>query len=241
MQCPNCQHEMLTSKIGMLCLGCGHVQSGKSKAAKAPQPAVSPVVPVPPPAANTPAIGEIQMAAPEPEIVVPALPDSPLQNTSPHPRRRFHSAFAVTATLLIIAGGAFGYQQLVLMPKQALEKQVAEQARVEAEAQARIQAEAAAAAMEKAEAAERDEQRKADLKAISDALAAYAKNNANRYPAALSSLSTRYLATIPTDPTTKKAYTYTTADSRREFTLAATLEVKDDPKATNGTYQVKNP
>lgn len=239
MQCPNCQHEMLTSKIGMLCLNCGHVATKGSKTSKVAKPKVAaapaPVMPsVPTPPIS---ITEVKMAAPVADIPTPTLPESPLHNSSPRSHRpKF--AFAVVALLLVGAGGALGYQRMVIAPKQAQERQAAEQARIQAEAQAKLQAEAAAKAKLKAEAETRDEQRKADLKAISDALAAYAKSNTNRYPTTLDSLATKYLKTIPTDPTTGKAYGYTTANSRRAFTVTATLEIKKDPKATDSSYSI---
>lgn len=72
----------------------------------------------------------------------------------------------------------------------------------------------------------RDAQRKSDIVNLSLALEMYYDaQTLPQYPAALSSLSPTYLSTIPTDPHTGAAYTYTPAGvPPSSYTVCATLE-----------------
>jgi general secretion pathway protein G len=107
----------------------------------------------------------------------------------------------------------------------------------------------------------RDSQRKSDLRNIKTALETYYNDN-NSYPTAggasctptvsgcldmLSTGTTPYMKTIPTDPKGGQNYTYTpspascAAGACTSYTLTATLENKNDNQAgAGGTYTVNS-
>lgn len=67
----------------------------------------------------------------------------------------------------------------------------------------------------------RDGKRKADLEAIRSALEIY-RSDMGAYPAGTGSLSPTYMTTVPVDPKTGQAYTYTPAG--KTYSLCADLE-----------------
>jgi len=67
----------------------------------------------------------------------------------------------------------------------------------------------------------RDGKRKADLAAIQSALEIY-RSDLGAYPAGTGSLSPTYITTVPKDPKTGQAYTYTPAGT--VYSLCADLE-----------------
>jgi prepilin-type N-terminal cleavage/methylation domain-containing protein len=69
----------------------------------------------------------------------------------------------------------------------------------------------------------RDARRIADMKQLQLALQLYYDAN-SAYPAALSSLATTYIATIPTDPIGSVAYTYDQLTSGSSYHIGANLE-----------------
>jgi hypothetical protein len=82
----------------------------------------------------------------------------------------------------------------------------------------------------------RDQDRRADIESVQAALTAYYNANRQRYPAGLSALAPRYLPSLPADPKTGQAYVYSTTNSRRAYSLSASLE---EPGA--GTLTVNGP
>jgi hypothetical protein len=82
----------------------------------------------------------------------------------------------------------------------------------------------------------RDQVRKADVESIKAALTSFYNANRQRYPASLNVLVPRYMPLMPTDPKTKQPYAYTTANSRRSFTLSANLE-----EPGSGAFTVTGP
>jgi hypothetical protein len=82
----------------------------------------------------------------------------------------------------------------------------------------------------------RDQTRKADIDSLKSALTAYYQANRQRYPTRLNMVVPRYAPKLPTDPKTGSQYSYSTANSRRNFSLTATLE---EPGA--GAYTVTGP
>ncbi|HSH31780.1 MAG TPA: prepilin-type N-terminal cleavage/methylation domain-containing protein [Candidatus Saccharimonadales bacterium] len=91
----------------------------------------------------------------------------------------------------------------------------------------------------------RDGQRKSDLRNIKTALETY-YNDKNSYPATTGDLTTGtspYIKTVPTDPKGGAAYTYTPAGGppATSYVLQATLENKGDKDIksnTADTYEV---
>ncbi len=73
----------------------------------------------------------------------------------------------------------------------------------------------------------RDAKRKADLAAISEALATYRKDKGS-YPTGLRDLQPTYLTAVPTDPIQLK-YTYRYTRTANGYLLTCVLEVKGDP------------
>jgi|GEM_PF-4613777 len=72
----------------------------------------------------------------------------------------------------------------------------------------------------------RDARRLSDLTRLRTALELY-KNREGAYPPKLSSLVSEYIATLPTDPLTKKSYSYTR--TAKGYVLSAQLEDKKNP------------
>ncbi len=71
--------------------------------------------------------------------------------------------------------------------------------------------------------AQRDSQRVNDISTISDALERYYYDN-NAYPKALAALTGPYLATMPTDPTTKAPYAYAVSPDAGTYKVCADME-----------------
>ena len=91
----------------------------------------------------------------------------------------------------------------------------------------------------------RDDTRKNDLKNLQQALETF-YNDSNRYPSALTGLTSTYINAVPKDPKTTADYTYTpapagcndTGTNCTSYTLAATLENTSDPAAVGGVYTI---
>lgn len=84
----------------------------------------------------------------------------------------------------------------------------------------------------------RDSRRKSDLNAIHSGLEQYYNDN-SAYPTALTALTagaSPYLKSIPADPKSNNAYTYTTTGTPpSSYVLQATLENKNDKEIKSGT------
>lgn len=71
----------------------------------------------------------------------------------------------------------------------------------------------------------RDARRLADLKQLQVALELYYSSQSTpAYPAALSSLATTYIPSVPTDPGTGSAYTYAVSSNSLYYCIGATME-----------------
>ncbi len=71
--------------------------------------------------------------------------------------------------------------------------------------------------------AQRDSQRVSDISTISGALERYYYDN-NAYPKTLGALTGPYLATMPTDPTTKALYAYAISPDAGTYKICADME-----------------
>jgi general secretion pathway protein G len=78
----------------------------------------------------------------------------------------------------------------------------------------------------------RDAQRKSDLKEIQNALELYKQDQSSpAYPEALSSLTSKYIKSLPVDPQTGLDYYYTVKSSDNlDYRLKACLENESDPQ-----------
>jgi len=85
----------------------------------------------------------------------------------------------------------------------------------------------------------RDSRRKADLNEIKSALELYYDDYLG-YPAALTTLQPNYIKTVPTDPRTRVAYTYTVASGNGSFTLNTTLESPRNGESAAYTVESSN-
>lgn len=86
----------------------------------------------------------------------------------------------------------------------------------------------------------RDARRLADIKQIQVALELYYGSQTQpAYPAALSSLATTYIASVPVDPATGSSYTYAVSSTDLYYCIGATMEgtVPTPADTCDGTTQ----
>ncbi len=76
-----------------------------------------------------------------------------------------------------------------------------------------------------------DQQRKQDLRDISQALRSY-NVNYGEYPVSLENLTPEFLFRVPTDPATKKQYDYRLSVNRKSFEILARLSSGDELSQT---------
>lgn len=77
--------------------------------------------------------------------------------------------------------------------------------------------------LEEARSKARDARREADLRIVANALEIYFTEQ-GRYPNSLTKLAPKYISIIPTDPLTKKGYSYQLREKGRSYVLSANLE-----------------
>ena len=79
----------------------------------------------------------------------------------------------------------------------------------------------------------RDAVRKSDVANIQKSLELYNQDK-GQYPSALADLETDYIKQVPTDPSTKRAYSYAASDDFQNYAVEATLEAKEKNTLPDG-------